>query len=87
MSVYLITYDLNAPGKDYGKLYEEIKSLGAWAHYMESVWFVDTDLDPNSIRDKLKEIIDSNDSLFVSKVTSYSGWADKKLWDWLSKHV
>lgn len=88
MSVYSITYDLNAPGKDYKDLYEVIKSLGAWAHYLESTWFVDSSYSASEIRDKLKEVIDKNDSLFVAKVTTdYSGWMHKEFWPWLEEHL
>ena len=86
--VYSITYDLNTPGRDYNSLYEEIKALGAWAHYLESTWFVDSSLTADSIRDKLIKVMDNNDTLFVAKVTSdYSGWLTQKAWDWLKQHV
>lgn len=86
--VYLITYDLNKKGQNYEKLYESIKSLGSCAHYLDSTWFVDTYRTSNDIRDILRNVMDSNDSLFVSKVTkSYSGWLPNEAWDWLSKHV
>lgn len=85
--VYTITYDLNAPGKNYDDLYEKIKSLGAWAHYMDSTWFVDTNYLAEQIRDILIKVMDSNDSLFVSKITSYSGWLQKDAWTWLSEHI
>lgn len=88
MSVYLITYDLNTPGQNYDDLYEEIKSLGTWAHYMRSVWFVDTYLSSDQVRDKLKPHIDQNDYLFICRVTrDYDGWAPKEMWEWLSEHV
>lgn len=86
--VYLITYDLNKSGQDYKSLYEAIKSLGAWAHYMDSTWFVDTYKGINEVRDTLVAAMDSNDSLFVSKLTkSYTGWLPSDAWTWLSEHV
>lgn len=86
--VYLITYDLNKTGQDYKSLYEAIKSLGSWAHYLDSTWFVDTCSSPESIRDTLMKSMDSNDSLFISRITkSYSGWLNKDAWTWLSEHV
>ncbi|MFD2046029.1 hypothetical protein ACFSTA_12435 [Ornithinibacillus salinisoli] len=87
MAVYLITYDLNSPGQDYTKVYDEIKSFGSWAHYMESVWFVDTSYSATTMRDRLKSKIDSNDTVLISKVTEYSGWAPQKMWDWLNSRV
>ena len=85
--VYLITYDLNKTGQNYTDLYEVIKTLGPWAHYLDSTWFVDTSYSSEQIRDKLLEVIDSNDSLFITKISSYSGWLHKDAWPWLSEHV
>ncbi len=86
--VYLITYDLNKAGQDYNSLYEAIKSLGSWAHYLDSTWFVDTSSSASEIRDKLTAIMDKNDYLFVSRITKdYAGWLKKDAWTWLTKHV
>lgn len=88
MAVYLITYDLKKPGQNYGNLYEEIKSLGDWAHYLESVWFVDTSFTSTQIRERLLPHIDQNDNLFICRVVrDYDGWAHKELWKWLSERV
>ncbi len=40
--VFAVTYDLNEPGQDYANLYESIKSVGAWWHYLDSFWLVGT---------------------------------------------
>lgn len=86
--VYLITYDLNKTGQDYKSLYDTIKSLGSWAHFLDSTWFVDTHISVIEIRDKLTAVMDTNDSLFVSKISkSYSGWLSQDAWNWLSEHV
>jgi len=88
MSVYLISYDLNKTGQDYASLYEAIKSLGDWAHYLESTWFVDTNYSADQIKDNLMKIMDSNDNLFVTKIVyGYAGWLKKDAWPWLSAHV
>lgn len=36
MSALLISYDLNKPGQKYERLYEKIKALGTWWHYLDS---------------------------------------------------
>ncbi|WP_256815572.1 hypothetical protein [Cytobacillus sp. Bac17] len=88
MAVYLITYDLNSPGQDYNKLYEEIKSFGESNHNMESIWFVKTNLTPKTMNERLKAKMDKNDFLFISEVTkNYYGFAPKTMWDWLSSRV
>jgi hypothetical protein len=35
MPVYMVGYDLNNPGKDYGKLIEAIEGYGTWWHYLD----------------------------------------------------
>jgi len=86
----LITYDLNRPGKDYTKLYEEIKNLGTWWHYLDSVWVVDTTLSPQQVWARLTPAIDQNDSVFVVRIKNdqrYSGWLKQEAWDWLNAKV
>lgn len=91
MRLYLITYDLNAEGKDYTGLYQKIKEIApqAWVHPMESIWCIkvpDTDFpQANFIFDKLKPFIDSNDNLFVVEITGKDrqGWMSKSFWSWL----
>lgn len=84
MPVYLITYDLKTPGQDYTALYKAIKSIGDYRHDLESVWFVDTTLSAENIQRAIKPVMDPNDTMFITKVTSgYFGHADKDLWSWL----
>lgn len=83
--INLITYDLRKPGRDYSSLFEAIKTLGAWAHPVESVWLSDTSCSPAEIRDKLQNLIDSNDILFVVQLRKH--WAssslDARIVEWL----
>lgn len=82
--IYSITYDLKKPGQDYDGLYESIKSLGAWWHYLESTWLVDTQLNADSIYKRLDANIDKNDRLLIVNFgTDYQGWLDKDAWDWI----
>ena len=37
---YLISYDLNSPGKNYAQLYAAIQKLGSWWHCLDSTWIV-----------------------------------------------
>ena len=54
--VYLITYDLKTPGKDYNTLYDEIKSIGENYHPLESTWFVKSSLTANRLSTKLRVV-------------------------------
>lgn len=82
--VYLITYDLNKTGQNYSGLYETIKELGSWWHYLDSNWLVETDLDATQISNFLKPQIDQNDSLLIIRVAEdYDGWLTQDAWNWI----
>ena len=84
----IITYDLCAPGRDYSDLYDYIKSFSAWAHITESVWFVSSDKTCASIRDELKQVVDSNDRIFVAELTGVAAWRNVLCdSDYLKKHL
>lgn len=90
MTTYLITYDLNRPGKDYPRLYETIKSLSsAWWHHLDSTWFIVSSLPASVIRDALKTVVDSTDVVLVIKVAL--PWASYNLTDkassWLKNNI
>lgn len=89
MSALLISYDLNNPGQKYEKLYEKIKGLGAWWHYLDSTWIVVSSLTPLEASDRLKPALDDSDSLLVVNITGddYSGWLEQEAWDWLKNYV
>lgn len=69
MNTILIGYDLNKAGRDYEKLVENIKSLGAWWHHLDSTWLVRTSRTVVEVRDALMPHIDTNDELLVIDVT------------------
>jgi hypothetical protein len=84
--VFIITYDLNTPGKEYNSLYNEIKLLGEVSHPLESTWFVkSTVLKADDISTKLRQHMDDNDLLFVAQIneTNRQGWLPKTAWEWL----
>jgi hypothetical protein len=84
----LITYDLNKSGQNYSLLYEVIKTLGPHIHALESVWFLDSRLATNQVREKLRVVMDSNDLLFVTPVRNdYSGYLNDDAIEWLPNHV
>lgn len=86
--VYLVTYDLNKPGQDYTELYEAIKSLGAWWHYLDSTWLVDTTYSADQIAAKLKPHMDDSDYFLVIRVQrDYQGWLPKDAWDWINARL
>lgn len=66
----LVSYDLIAPGKDYSRLWEHLRSYSSWTKPLESVWLLKTQRSATEVRDNLKSHIDKNDKLLVIDVTS-----------------
>jgi len=86
--LYLITYDLRSPGRDYSNLYSAIKGLERWWHYLDSTWIVNSPNDPATLTTMLRQYMDTNDSLLVVDITGRKrwGWLPKEAWDWLSRN-
>jgi hypothetical protein len=89
LGVQLITYDLHRPGQDYARLYDAIKSLGAWWHCLESIWLVQTSMTSGQVRDALRPHLDANDALLVAGLNG--NWAtlgvESDCIDWLHANV
>lgn len=69
MKPYLITYDLIAPGRNYGNLFAAIRSLGTHCKPLLSTWVVRSNLTAAQIRDKLQHHVDSNDKVLVTPIS------------------
>lgn len=88
MSSYMITYDLCKPGTDYDELIKSIKSYGTWAKINKSSWIVSTSETSVNIRNKLRAYTDSNDKLFVAKLTGAAAWTKCDCSDeWLKSNL
>lgn len=75
MRTVLITYDLNAPGQNYGKVLEVIRSYPAWCRIATSAYEVQTYETVTKVRDKLVRVMDTNGTVFVVDVTGQpSAW-------------
>lgn len=73
---YLISYDLNKPGKNYEDLYEAIKgaSNGVWCKPLRSVYIIKSNLSVKSIYDRLATCLDTTDRVLVIEVTRNAYW-------------
>lgn len=67
MAVYIVTYDLNAPGQDYRPLIAAIEKF-THCKALKSAYFIDSSQEPAQIRDALMKLVDSNDMLFVMEL-------------------
>ena len=83
MAKLLVTYDLSEPGQNYNDLYALIRTY-AHTHITESSWGISTDKTVAEVRDHLKQALDNNDKLFITRM---NGWAShglpKSVTDWL----
>lgn len=85
---YLVSYDLNKPGKNYDDLYEAIQnaSNGVWCKPLRSVYIINSSLSAKAIYDRLTPCLDSNDLVLVIEVTRNSYWyLNKEISDYLQK--
>jgi len=89
--VYHISYDLCESHKDYDALYKAIKDLGDWCHPVDSdsTWYVNTDLNVEIVRNRLKAVMDSDDKLIVSTATAPGAWYNlsDKVSQWFKKYL
>lgn len=74
MAAYIITYDLNSPGQDYRGLHAAIKKYKTHWRFVDSNWIIETSDSAVQIRNKLAPHLDSNDKLFVAKLSGEAAW-------------
>lgn len=73
--LYLISYDLNAPGRQYQPLYDALHALNARAA-LDSSWVVEHNNNNTSCQqlfEHLRPHLDTNDDLLVCAVSAW--WA------------
>lgn len=76
MDCFFISYDLCKPKQDYEKLIDKIKSFSKIVRVNKSCYLVQTTKQSVDIRDMLRPYIDSNDRLFVAKLTGQAAWSN-----------
>lgn len=76
MNIYIISFDLVAPGQHYDKIIELIKQYKVWAKLGTTTYLVQTSHSAIEVRDNLKSAIDLNDKLFVGKVMRPAAWSN-----------
>jgi hypothetical protein len=83
MAVILVTYDLKQPGRDYKPVHDYLRTF-THCKGMESVWLLDTARSTETIRDDLRNRIDSNDVVFVVRLMrQWNSW-NYTCGDWLN---
>lgn len=79
MSAYIVSYDLIKQGQNYECIIKKLEAYSNHWHMQQSVWIVVSDQTATQIRDSLKKCLDSNDKLFVGKLSAaaWEGYSDK----------
>lgn len=88
MAVFIISYDLNRPGQNYPDLYDKIKSLGSWAHILDSTWLIDTNKTAKEVFDSISPCLDSTDKIIVIEAKNH--WhaiLTEEIYTWLRTHL
>jgi len=75
LALFLVSYDLDKPEKDYPKLIDALKAVGA-QRVLYSEWMFNADNTAVQVRDHFKAFIDGDDHLLVVVVS-----------DWASRHT
>jgi hypothetical protein len=88
MAVYMISYDLNAPGKDYKDLYNDIQSLGPWCRYVESTYLVKTNLNIFEVEKRASQHLDGSDRMIICEIVKpIRGWLSNEQWKWINENL
>lgn len=94
MAVYVVTWNLNKERVNYAQArsnfitqlekYENKADQG-----LESVRFIFTAQTTDQIDAFLRQKLDNNDRLFVTKLVSgqHQGWLHQTVWDWINSHL
>lgn len=85
MAVYIVAYDLHKQGQNYSCITQKLESYSAYWHMQGSVWIVVSDKKATEIRDSLKACLDSNDDLFVGRLSGEAAWSGygSEVTEWL----
>lgn len=94
MAVYVVTWNLNKERANYDTARREFithleKMENTKDSGLESVRFVSTTSSAQGVSDYLRQKMDDNDRLFVSRVFrgENAGWLDKTVWAWINARI
>jgi len=74
MASYIVAYDLHQQGQNYDCIHKKLQAYGTYWHMQDSVWVLVTDQSTTQIRDNLLSCLDSNDKLFVGRLSGDAAW-------------
>ncbi len=87
MSVYIVSYQLRKK-KNYTGLFEQLKALPGWLHYLDSTWLIATEEGANQLYNRLSPHLDQEDSILIIQAgTDMQGWLPKDAWKWIHQNL
>jgi hypothetical protein len=86
--LYVVSYDLKKPGKDYIGLWEQLQHSPNWWHYLESTWLIVTSESPSQVYNRLAAHLDSGDRILIIEAGNHIyGWLSKEAWEWIYREI
>ena len=74
MNKIIVTYDLCGVNKNYDGLIKRLERFPTGLKINKSSWLIKSNYSCVEVRDELNKFIDSDDMLFVAKLTGESAW-------------
>ena len=84
MAVFLVTYDLKEPGRDYAPVHAYLRRF-THSKGMESVWLLDTHESAATIRDALTRLVHPNDIVLVVRLQADWAACSFRCGEWLNE--
>ncbi|MEE9170264.1 MAG: hypothetical protein V3U73_10885 [bacterium] len=86
--IFLVSYDLKKPGRDYSSLYALLKSAPQWWHFLESTWLLHTNESLDNWGEKIRNVMDQNDHFIIVDITrrARQGWLPEEAWKWIQEY-
>lgn len=69
-----VSYDLHNPGQNYQRVADRIKTLGIHTRVQQSYWYLSTSLSCEMVAQKIRDVMDNNDSLIVVDSTTNNAY-------------
>ena len=86
--LYVVSYDLKKPGKDYIGLTEQLQNSPRWWHYLGSTWLIATEESASQLYNRLAAHLDSGDRLLIIEAGNHiGGWLAKDAWEWIYREI
>jgi hypothetical protein len=89
MTCYIVAFQAESEATR-GKVREVLKSYGTFCPINNTCWAIVTDTSAKDVRDKISNVLDSGDRVFVVRSGTEAAWRNAigvKNTEWLKKHL